>query len=147
MLWALCLGRMLRRCCSCCTCRFWDQVCEVCRSFAPSVTTQAHVKHWRGGGGGEDGWRCWGRCEMVIRQKLFQSCTSGLEGCGLCVRWVNRFLGRLSPVTRCRSPASACGSSCERACSGTGPRCTGSQPATWDRGPPRHRTWTSRSRG
>lgn len=62
------------------------------------------------------------------------------------VRSVGRSLGGTS-VTRFHSPASACGSSCELACSGRGPRCRGSQPAMWDRGPPRHKTWTSHSHG
>lgn len=33
---------------------------------------------------------------MVIRQKLFQSQTSRLEGCGLCVRWISCFPTPLS---------------------------------------------------
>lgn len=65
--------------------------------------------------------------ESVIRQKTVSELNIKVGRV-----WLVRSVGRPrhdASVTRFHSPASACGSSCERVCSGRAPRCRGSQPA------------------
>ncbi len=127
------------RCYSWCSWRsLWDFFEIRCVKFVVTLLLLRHTEHWRG---------------MAMSRVVWdgdQTKTVSELNINVGRVWFVRSVGLSlddASVTRFHSPASACGSLCERVCSGRGPRCRGSQPAMWDRDPPRHKTWTSHSHG